>query len=80
MEAYFLGPTLMDLSKAFDTINHEFLVAKLNANGFSKEKIRLIFSYLNNRKQKVTINKTFSSWRELLYGVPNWSVLEPMLF
>ena len=80
MEVYFLGPTLMDLSKAFDTINHELLVAKLNANGFSKEKIRLIFSYLNIRKQRVKINETFSSRKELLYGVPNWSVLEPMLF
>ena len=54
----------MDLSKAFDTVNHKFLVAKLNAYGFSKEKIRLIFSHLNNRKQRVKINKTFSSWRE----------------
>ena len=80
MEIHILGVILMDLSKAFETINHEFLVAKLNAYDFSKEKIRLIFSYLNNRKQKVKINKTFSSWRELLYGVPNWSVLEPMLF
>ena len=60
----FLGAILMDLSKAFDTVNHKFLVAKLNAYGFSKEKIRLIFSYLNNRKQRVKINKTFSSWRE----------------
>ena len=46
----------MDLSKGFDTINHEFLVAKLNAYGFNKEKIGLIFSYLNNRKQSVKIN------------------------
>ena len=46
----------MELSKSFDTINLEFLVAKLNAHGFSKEKIRLIFSCLNNRKQRVGIN------------------------
>ena len=46
----------MDLSKTFDTVNHEFLVAKLNAYGFSEEKIRVIFSYLNNRKQRVEIN------------------------
>ena len=72
----------MNLSKAFDTINNEFLVAKLNAYGFSEEKIWLIFSYLNNRKQRVKINKTFSLWRELLYGVTyiNRSVLELVFF
>ena len=52
MEVYFLVVILMDLSKAFETINHELLVAKLNAYGFSKEKIRLSFSYLNNTKQR----------------------------
>ena len=46
----------MDLSKAFDTTNHEFLVAKLNIYGFSKENIRWIFSYLNDKKQRVKIN------------------------
>ena len=60
MEVYFLGVILMDLSKAFETINHEFLVAKLNAYDFNKEKIRLIFSYLNNSKRRVKINETFS--------------------
>ena len=64
MKVYFLGAILMDLSKTFDTINHAFLVAKLNAHGFSKGNFRLIFSYLNNRKQRVKINKTFISWRE----------------
>ena len=49
----------MDLSKAFDTIHPELLVAKLNTYGFSKEALKLIFSYLNNRKQRVKINKTF---------------------
>ena len=67
----------MHFSKAFDTINHKVLVAKPNAYGFSEEKIRFIFSYLNNRKQRVKINKTFNLWRELLYGVPQGSVFEP---
>ena len=80
MEVYFLSAKMMNLSKGFDTINHEFLVAKLNAYGFSKWKIRLIFIYLSNRKQRVKINKTFSSWTELLYGVPYGFVLERNLF
>ena len=69
----------MDRSKAFGAINHELLVAKLNAYGF-KESFKLIFSYLNNRKQSVKINKTFSPWKELLYNVPQGSVLGPILF
>ena len=60
----------MGLSRAFNTIHTELLVAKLNAYGFSKEVLKLIFSYLNNRKQRVKINKTFSSWKKLLCGVP----------
>ena len=61
----------MDLSRAFRALAlSELLVAKLNAYGFSKEVLKLIFSYLNNRKQRVKINKTFSSWKKLLCGVP----------
>ena len=44
------GAILMDLSKAFDTINHELVVAKHNAYGCSKEAFKLIFSYFDNRK------------------------------
>ena len=43
------GAVLMDLSKAFDTLNHDLLIAKLHAYGFSKESLRLIKSYLTNR-------------------------------
>ena len=52
----------MDLSKAFNTINYELLVAKLSTYEFSKE---IIFRHLNNRTQRVKINKTFSSLKEL---------------
>ena len=68
----------MDLSKAFGTINHDLLIAKLHAYGFDKSNFKLLFSYLNNRWHK--INQNFSSWEELLQGVPQGSVLGPLLF
>ena len=54
------GAILIGLSKAFEAINHKLLVARLNAYGYSKEEaLKLIYSYLNNRKQRVKIKKTF---------------------
>ena len=76
----YAGAVLMDLSKAFDTLNHELLLAKLNAYGFSKDALHLIRSYLKYRWQRCKINTTFSSWTELLLGVPQGSVLGPLLF
>ena len=76
----YAGAILMDLSKAFDTINHDLLIAKLNAYGFTKNSLRLIKSYLFKRWQRAKINTSFSSWMELLLGVPQGSVLGLLLF
>ena len=70
----------MDLSKVFDTINHDLLIAKLHAYGFSKESLKLIKSYLSNRWQRTKVNLSFSNWSELILGVPQGSVLGPLLF
>ena len=76
----YAGAILMDLSKAFDTLNHELLIAKLHVYGFSRKSLKLVNSYLKNRWQRTKINKSFSSWTELLLGVPQGSVLGPLLF
>ena len=74
------GAILMDLSKAFDTIKHDLLLAKLHAYGFSKKALKLIHNYLRNRWHRTKINKDFSTWQELLQGVPQGSILGPLLF
>ena len=76
----FAGRVLMDLSKAFDTINHPLLLAKLPDYRFSKQALAIICSYLSNRKQRIKINNVFSSWKDLILGVPQGLVLRPFLF
>ena len=69
----YAGAILMDLSKAFNTINHELRIVKLHAYGFSKEALALIASYLSDRWQHVKISDTFSTWFALGKGVPQGS-------
>ena len=71
---------LIDLQKAFDTINHDILISKMKHLGFSKEATLWFKSYLSSRKFKVHINKTFSESANLLCRVPQGSILGPLLF
>ena len=66
--------------KAFDTINHDLLIAKLGAYGFDTESLELIRSYLTNRFQRPKVNTSFSSWSKLFLGVHEGSALGPLLF
>ena len=75
-----MSAIFMDLSKAFDTINHDLLLAKLKAYGFSKQALSFMCSYLKNRRQRVQINNKFSSLKEVIAGVPQGSIDGPLLF
>ena len=70
----------MDLSKAFDTINHSLLLAKLDAYGFPRTSLKLMQNYLCNRQQRISINGSFSDWTEVITGDPKCSILGPLLF
>ena len=70
----------MELSKTFDTTNHELLIAKLHAYSFSTDALKVLLSYLQDRWQRFKINTAFSSWTQLLQGVRQGSVLGLILF
>ena len=69
------GALLADLSKAFDSLSHELLLDKLHAYGFSIAALRLTHSYLANRKQRPKVNLPYSPCEEILFGVPQGSIL-----
>ena len=71
---------LTDLFKAFDCLPHDLIVAKLHAYGFSIDSLKLIDSYLTERKKRVKINDQFSSWLDIVVGVSQGSILGPLLF
>ena len=75
-----VGAILMDLSKAFDCIDHGLLIAKLDAYGFSTSALLYVYSYLKGRRQCVKINNDYSKYLTILAGVPQGSILGPILF
>ena len=74
------GAVLMDLSRAFDCLNLELVIAKLASYGFSKGALNLINSYLHEKRHRVKVNCSFSTWKKTSLGVPQGSVLDPLLF
>ena len=74
------GALLTDLSKAFYFLPHDLIVTKLHAYDFSIESLKLINSHLTEPKQRVKMNDQFSSWLDIVVGVPQGSILGPLLF
>ena len=71
---------LIDLSKAFDSISHDLLLMKLKCYGLSDNALKLMESYLKDRKQRVKISSTYSEWANVNCGVPQGSILGSLLF
>ena len=70
----------LDFKKAFDSVNHEILLSKLNSYGIRGSALELFKSYLTNRTQVTYVNKTVSNSNLISHGVPQGSVLGPLLF
>ena len=74
------GAFLTDLSKVFNCLPHDLITAKLNSYGFNLTALNLIHNYLTKQKQITKINHSYSSWEDILFGVPDSSILVPILF
>ena len=74
------GVLLTDLSKAFDCIKDDLLIAKLAAYGFDSYSLSFVFSYLNERKKRPKIHNSNSPYANIAFGVPQGSLLGPFLF
>ena len=76
----YVAAILMDLSKAFDCLPHDILLCKLSAYGLSPKSVELLRNYLTGRKQQIKLQGDLSSWADIQKGVPQGSILGPLLF
>ena len=79
-EGYGIDVVYLDYRKAFDTVPHKRLLLKLRNYGFTEKYIKWIENFLTGRKMRVGINNSYSRWTDILSGVPQGSVLGPLLF
>ena len=79
-DGYATGVIFLDLKKAFDTVNHDILIKKLKNYGIDNNELLWFESYLNNRSQVVNVNSTLSDFQPVNIGIPQGSILGPLLF
>ena len=74
------GTLLTDLPKVFDCLRYDLLIARLPAYGFDQPSLCFIFSYFSDRTQRTKVNNAYNSYTGIKYGVPQGSILGPLLF
>ena len=75
-----MKPFSSSSSSIFDCLPHSLLIVKVHAYGFNKTSTEYLKDYLSHRKLKIKIYKTFSNWTNILHGVPQGSILGPLIF
>ena len=75
-----VGAIFTDLYKAFDTLNHDLLIAKLEVYSFSENSPNYIQTYLRNCLQRTNVNNNLSLWKYIFAGIPQGSTLSPLMF